>query len=166
MASHIRFWEGPPLPPLVPRGKLDLVVGFEPLEALRVLAEFGHEGSRVLVNQVAVPPIGVLMGRTEYPPMDRLMADMGALAAAVVALDAVELSHQAGDAQALNMVMMGALGGWGVLPLSAEELEAEVIGSLAARFAETNRRAFRLGAEAVRPHAEPSGGAPKAPVEN
>ncbi len=149
VASHIRFWEGPALPPLVPRGTLDLVVGFEPLEALRVLAEFGHPGTKVLTNEVAVPPIGVLMGRTTYPPKEQLMAHLNQLAAEVVSLDAVERAHQAGDAQALNMVMLGALGGWGLLPISAEALETQIIGSLAARFAETNRRAFRLGMEAV-----------------
>ncbi len=163
VASHIRFWQGPPLPPLVPRGALDLVVGFEPLEALRVLAEFGNAASRVLVNEVPVPPIGVLMGRTIYPSMGVLMGDLRRLSTEMVSVDAVDLSHQAGDAQALNMVMMGALGGWGVLPLSGEDLEAEVIGSLAARFAETNRRAFRLGMEAARVRGRCGGGADGAP---
>ncbi len=45
-------------------------MGFEPLEALRVLAEYGHAGTHAIVNEVAVPPIGVLMGRTKYPAMD------------------------------------------------------------------------------------------------
>ncbi len=67
------------------------------------------------------------------------MADIGSLAAGALSLDAVELSHQAGDAQALNMVMMGALG-VGLMPLSAAELEEEMIGSLPVRFADTNRR--------------------------
>ena len=165
VASHIRFWRGPALPPLVPRGKLDLVVGFEPLEALRVLAEYGHAGTHAIVNEVAVPPIGVLMGRTKYPAMDRLMADIGSLAAGALSLDAVELSHRAGDAQALNMVMMGALGG-GLMPLSAAELEEEMIGSLPVRFADTNRRAFRLGVGAAQRWARADGGVPRAPAEN
>ncbi|OPZ75231.1 MAG: indolepyruvate oxidoreductase subunit beta [Actinobacteria bacterium ADurb.Bin444] len=78
----------------------------------------------------------------------------------------MELSHRAGDAQALNMVMMGALGGWGLMPLSAAELEEEMIGSLPVRFADTNRRAFRLGVGAAQRWARADGGVPRAPVEN
>lgn len=150
VASHVRFWRGPALPPLVPRGSADIILGFEPLEALRILAEFGHSQTRVLVNTRPVPPIGVLMGRNTYPEQDALMGNLASLSGEVIAIDAVELAHEAGDAQAVNMVMLGVLAASGSIPLSDEQLLEEIVGSLPKRFAATNERAFRLGVEAVR----------------
>lgn len=149
VASHVRFWQGPPLPPLVPRGQMDLLLAFEPLEAVRVLAEFGHDDTAVLVNTVAVPPVGVLTGRTVYPPVEELLRDLESLAGRVVAVDGLELAHQAGDAQVLNIVMLGGLLGMGLLPVGVEALEAEVARAFPARFLDMNRAALRLGHEAV-----------------
>lgn len=148
VASHVRFHHGSPLAPLVPRGEVDVVVGFEPLEALRVLAEYGWPGTLVLTNERAVPPIGVLQGKAEYPAADALFWQMGDLARAVVRFDAVTLAHEAGGAQSVNVVMLGALAGSAVLPLDPAALEAEV-ERLPARHREVNRRAFALGRRAV-----------------
>lgn len=148
VASHVRFGHGPPLAPLVPAGSLDIVLGFEPLEALRVLASFGRPGTLVLTNDRPVPPVGVLQGRVVYPPDDALFGAMAELAGRVVRLDAVSLAHQAGGPQSVNVVMLGALSGLGVLPLAPELLEAE-LGALPAHNREANRLAFALGREVV-----------------
>jgi len=62
VASHVRFHRGAPLPPLIPPGRADFVVGFEPLEALRVLCQLGGPHTGVLTSTGDVPPTGVLMG--------------------------------------------------------------------------------------------------------
>jgi indolepyruvate ferredoxin oxidoreductase, beta subunit len=151
VASHVRFWAGGPVPPLISRGHLDILVGFEPLETLRILCEFGTPDTLVLTNTVPIPPVGVLMGRSEYPPETHLMESFSALAGPVVALDAVELAHEAGDAQGLNVVMVGALVGLGVLPLTLEAMKAEVERSVPARFLAMNLKALDLGSAAVEP---------------
>ncbi len=149
VASHVRFWQGPPLPPLVPRGHMDLLLAFEPLEAVRVLAEFGHDATAVLVNTVPIPPVGVLTGRTTYPPADDLLRDMKALAGRVVPINGLELAHQAGEAQVLNIVMLGGLLGMGLLPIGVEALEEEVARAFPPRFLDFNGGALRLGTDAA-----------------
>jgi indolepyruvate ferredoxin oxidoreductase beta subunit len=149
VASHVRFWSGGPVPPLISRGHLDILVGFEPLETLRILCEFGTPGTLVLMNTVPIPPVGVLMGRSEYPPAERLSEDVRTLAGEVVAIDGVKLAHQAGDAQGLNLVLVGSLVGLGVLPLTLKAMKAEVERSVPARFLAMNLRALDLGSAAV-----------------
>lgn len=148
VASHVRFHRGAPLAPLVPQGSLDILVGFEPLEALRVLAQYGRPGTLVLTNDRAVPPVGVLQGRSEYPAEDVLFGSMAKLAGRVARLNAVNLAHEAGGPQSVNVVMLGALSGLAVLPLPRGFLQTEV-ERLSARHREANRRAFALGVEAV-----------------
>ena len=150
VASHVRYWRGGPVPPLISRGHLDVVVGFEPLEALRILSEFGTPRTLVLVNDIAIPPVGVLMGRAQYPPQARMLAQMRELAREVIAIDGVDLAHKAGDAQGLNLVMVGALLGLELLPLALDAMKAQVKSSVPPRFLDMNLRALELGSAAVR----------------
>ena len=67
-----------------------------------------------------------------------------------MALDATHLALEAlGDRQGANFVMMGAfLGATGILTL--EEVDAAVEEKMGQRFWELNKRALRIGHEAVR----------------
>lgn len=143
--SHVRFRESGPLPPLVVPGDLDLVVGFEPLEALRALCSHGSAATRVLTNDRPVPTTGSLMGRHDYPPSEEILAHLRSLAAEVRAFDAVSLAHEAGSAQALNLVMVGALVGAGLLPVTEARMRERMTALLPVRAASTNENAFALG---------------------
>ena len=61
----------------------------------------------------------------------------------------MELAHQAGDAQGLNLVMVGALLGLGLLPLTLDAMKAQVRTSVPVRFLDMNLRALELGSAAV-----------------
>lgn len=149
VASHVRFRKGGPLAPLVPEGSLDLVVGFEPLEALRVLCSHGSAATRVLTNDRPVPTTGTMMGRHDYPPPAALLARLRSLASDVRAFDAVPLAHRAGNAQALNLVMVGALVGSGLLPIAEGTMRERMAALLPARAAAVNDTAFALGVAAA-----------------
>ena len=51
VASHVRWTTGEPLPPLIPRNALDVLVAFEPMEAIRILTQFGCEKTAAIVNE-------------------------------------------------------------------------------------------------------------------
>lgn len=75
-----------------------------------------------------------------------------------VALDATHLALEAlGDRQGANFVMMGAfLGATGILTL--EEVDAAVEEKMSQRFWELNKRALRIGYEAVQALLDVGGG--------
>src|SRR4030043_2158604 len=57
--SHIRISAQKQLSPLIPKGKADIVVGLEPVEALRVLTQYGNRETGVIVNTRPLYPVAV-----------------------------------------------------------------------------------------------------------
>lgn len=151
--SHVRAAREATPGPLIPKGLADIILGFEPLETVRLLAEYGRETTRVVVNPRPVYPLAVQQGQATYPEAATLMAKLTSLAAEVLTVDATGLARQAGDMRAQNLAMVGALVGSGWLPLDAATFE-RVLGE---RFADDvltlNVEAFRLGLEQVRQRA-------------
>ena len=149
--SHVRAAREATPGPLIPKGLADVILGFEPLETLRLLVEYGRETTRVVVNPRPVYPLAVQQGQATYPEEAALMAKLTGLASEVLTVDATGLARQAGDIRAQNLAMVGALVGSGWLPLDAPTVE-RVLGE---RFADDvltlNVEAFRLGLEQVRP---------------
>jgi indolepyruvate ferredoxin oxidoreductase beta subunit len=148
--SHVRAARDATPGPLIPKGLADVILGFEPLEALRLLADYGRETTRVLVNPRPVYPLAVQQGEATYPDPAALMAKLTGLAAEVLTVDATGLARQAGDMRAQNLAMVGALVGSRWLPVEAPVVERV----LAERFADDvlalNLEAFRLGVEQMR----------------
>lgn len=149
--SHVRAAREETPGPLIPRGLVDIVVGFEPLEALRIVAEYGRETTRVVVNPRPVYPLAVQRGEATYPDPAELMAKLGGLAAEVVAVEATDLAREAGDVRAQNLAMVGALLGSGWLPVKGETVEAILGERFSDELLRLNREAFRLGFEDARP---------------
>ena len=148
--SHVRAARGETPGPLIPKGLVDIVVGFEPLETLRIIADYGRETTRVVVNPRPVYPLAVQAGEASYPDSRDLLETLGTLAAEVTVVEATELARRAGDVRAQNLAMVGALVGTGWLPIRPDA----VVRILGERFADEilrlNREAFRLGLEDVR----------------
>ena len=60
--SHVRASRDLTPGPLIPKGLVDVVVGFEPLETVRILTEYGRDSTRVVVNPRPVYPLAVQAG--------------------------------------------------------------------------------------------------------
>lgn len=150
VSSHVRAATDASPAPLIPRGLVDVLIGFEPLEVVRALREHGRPATRVLLNPRPVYPIAVQTGDARYPDPADLLRTIERLAAEVRVIPATDLAREAGDLRAQNIAMVGATAGTGWLPLTDDVIE----GVLAERFADEllalNRRAFRLGRDAAR----------------
>lgn len=148
--SHVRASRTVRPGPLIPKGLVDVVLGFEPLEALRVLTDYGRGTTRVVVNPRPVYPLAVQVGEATYPDLDELLATIGRIAADVLVVEGTDLARQAGDVRAQNLAMVGGLVGSGWLGLEASAVE-DILGE---RFSETlltlNRGAFHRGLRAAR----------------
>ena len=148
--SHVRAALDATPGPLVPKGMVDVVVAFEPLEALRILADYGRETTRVLVNPRPVYPLAVQVGEATYPDPAGLLDTLRRLAADVLVIESTELARQAGDMLAQNIALLGALAGSGWLPVEAATIEALLADRFLDEVLRVNRAAFRLGLEAAR----------------
>jgi indolepyruvate ferredoxin oxidoreductase, beta subunit len=128
--------------PMVASGGADLLVALEPGEALR-FAHFLSPQGVALVNERPVLPTTVTAGLAEYPPLPEIIAPLKAQCDKVIVLDATSLAAQAGTAQAMNVVMLGALSLY--IPLSEEHILEALSLVVPRRFLEANKRAFALG---------------------
>ena len=151
--SHVRAARDATPGPLIPKGLADIVLGFEPLETLRLLAEYGRETTRVVVNPRPVYPLAVQQGQATYPEPAELMAKLAGLAAEVLEVDATGLARQAGDVRAQNLAMVGGLVGSGWLPLDPEAVERVLAERFVDEILRLNLDAFRLGLDEVRQRA-------------
>jgi indolepyruvate ferredoxin oxidoreductase beta subunit len=128
--------------PMVPSGGADVLLGLVPAEALR----FGHYLSQdgvALINTQPVLPISVTAGKSDYPGLKDLIAPLRRICRDVRPIDATGLARKAGTAQAMNVVMLGALSKY--IPIK-EELLLEALGEVVPpKFLDVNRRAFQIG---------------------
>ena len=128
--------------PMVASGGADVLVALEPGEALRFV-DFLSPTGVVLVNTRAVLPSSVTCGKARYPPVPEILAPLKARCCKVIAMDATALAEKAGTAQAMNVVMLGALAGY--IPLSEELILQALSLVVPQRFLEANKKAFALG---------------------
>ncbi|RJS75737.1 indolepyruvate ferredoxin oxidoreductase subunit beta [Methanophagales archaeon] len=144
VVNHIRL--GCEFGPMVPVGGADVLLAFEPAEALRH-AHFLSRDGIVLVNINPILPTTVTTGKARYPALAEILTPLQGLCADIKSIDATELAFKAGNPRTMNVVMLGALSKF--IPLREEELIKSLSDSVPAKFLEVNRRAFELGKREV-----------------
>jgi len=147
--SHIRISKKRRMGPLIPVSKAHAVVGLEPIEALRVLPEYGNDEVVCIVNSRPVHPLGVIAGERDYPDLAEIESALTELSAKYYRVDATEIAMRLGASIMANVVMIGALSGAGLLPLSTDDVLKEIETSFPESKRELNREAFAIGVEAV-----------------
>ncbi|MCW6169046.1 MAG: indolepyruvate oxidoreductase subunit beta [Thermoplasmatales archaeon] len=134
--------------PIIPQGKVDIVMGFEPIEAVRA-AYRGHKDTYVLINSEKQVPVSLSMKAMEYPSDDfisRKLLDFKR----VVFLDASSMAIEAGSVRAVNTVMIGAALASSILPISLEDLEISLSKRFERKLLDINKKALQLGIEYAR----------------
>lgn len=144
--SHLRLSAESQYSAWIPEGQADIVVGLEPVEALRVIAEFGNPKTRVIVNPRPIYPIGVLSGEAKYPPVEEILGKLGELVDSVAVIEATEVGE---TVLVANMVMVGALAGSGLAPIAIASFEEAIAEIIAPKDLQSNLQAFKKGMEAI-----------------
>jgi len=143
--SHLRISRQAQYGPLIPSGQADVILGLEPVETLRVLAQYGNPAVTVITNSRPVYPLAVAIGAARYPTVEEIMSALEALSASAWLINATDIAVELGAPILANIIMVGALVGAGVLPLRPEEVEQEFQESLSDDRLELNLKAFRRG---------------------
>jgi len=134
--------------PLTPEGKCDVMVAVEPSEALRNI-QYLSRSSMVVLNTREVKPFTVFLGSSGYPALEEILDKLNKASERVIALDAARLAREAGNLQATNVVMLGALFGTGLMPIKVETAREMVQARVPAKAIDVNLKAFDLGYEEV-----------------
>jgi indolepyruvate ferredoxin oxidoreductase beta subunit len=82
--------------PLIPQGEVDILLGLEPMEALRAGIEYAGKRTVALVSLTKIPTANVSSGEKEYPPLEKIAASLTEHCKQVNMLDAESALLRAG----------------------------------------------------------------------
>jgi indolepyruvate ferredoxin oxidoreductase, beta subunit len=121
--SHLRIASEGVCSPQIPRGAAHMIVALEPIEAIRVLNDYGNPGVKVLCNTRVIHPVGVIRGDLSYPKLKDVRAWVDELSSAAWFIDATEKALELGNPILANVISVGALAATGVLPLERDQFK-------------------------------------------
>lgn len=130
--------------PLVTEGEADVLLAFEPLEALRTL-HYVKETGKVIVNSRPIMPATVASGAADYP--ENIFDKIKSVVPDVIIIDGISLAKEAGTTRAANVVLLGALSHF--LPFSEDDWSEVIKRRVPKKYVDANLKAFKLGREAV-----------------
>lgn len=136
--------------PLIEEGAADLLIAFEPTEALRSLNKINRE-SFVIVNSAPIVPFTVSLGISEYPELSLVFEELKAKIKNLVVIDAQKVAKEAGNIISENMVLLGAAVATPNFPVDKELIIQSMKENLPPQSVEVNLRAFERGFESVIP---------------
>ncbi|GAB4112363.1 MAG: indolepyruvate ferredoxin oxidoreductase subunit beta [Candidatus Caldatribacteriota bacterium] len=105
--------------PLIEKGSADLLIAFEPAEALRVLDKISNK-TFVVINSSPIIPFTVSLGISKYPEVEKIIEELKHITDHLLVLNAREIAREAGNIISENMVLMGAGAASPEFPLEKE----------------------------------------------
>ncbi|MDD2554027.1 MAG: indolepyruvate oxidoreductase subunit beta [Desulfotomaculaceae bacterium] len=142
VVSHVRIGDKINSP-LLPLKSADIIVGFEPAEAVRCLA-YLRENGIVVVNQKGIKPVTASLSDSDYDGRQMLTYLRNQIKNLVV-VNGESICAACGSSRVLNMALLGAAVSTGALGISYTELEKAVRKLLPAKLIDLNILALTLG---------------------
>lgn len=144
VTSHVRIGEDA-YSPLIPLGCADVIIAFEPAEAVRNLAFLKDgEAGTVIVNSVPVMPVTESLKSSGYTGGE-MIDYLKEKCKNVIVVDSDELCREFGSAKFFNVAILGVASGTGKLGIAGETLLDEIARRVPERFVEINKKAFLKG---------------------
>jgi len=148
--SHLRISEESAFSPQIPRGRAHMVAALEPMEALRVLKDYGNPEIRVICNTRPIHPIGVISGEQSYSPLEKLKEWIRSLSREAWFIDATEAAIRLGNPVLGNIISVGALAATDALPLTRKVFETVLNRRMSTDKVDLNLTAFDMGEAMIR----------------
>lgn len=146
VTSHIRIGEGA-FSPLIPEGKADVMIAFEPAEAVRNLS-YLKEGGVVVVSKKAVKPVTASLASKPYEGQE-MLDYLQKRVEHLIIVDGEQATERLGSAKVLNVVLLGAAIACNEIDISMEEIRDAVAKKVPEKFLDLNCRALEAGADCV-----------------
>ncbi|WQH64666.1 indolepyruvate oxidoreductase subunit beta [Methanosphaera sp. ISO3-F5] len=130
--------------PIIQEGGADLILSFEPVEALRALHK-SNKDSIIVTNTSPVLPSTINQQDVDYPEVDTIIKELEEKVAKVYAIDANKIALDAGHPLSMNMAMLGAATAISTFPLEKEDVISIMKDNLPPKSIEINLKAFEAG---------------------
>ena len=144
IVAHVRVGKNVQAP-LIETGKADIILGFELLEAARVLHMLRKNGT-VIVSTKYIPPstsVGVVLSQ------EKILAIIQDRAHKVYEIDGIGIANKLGNIMTVNTILLGALSGLPDNPVTKASLEKALADRFKEKYVSINLEAFKIGREQV-----------------
>lgn len=142
VSSHLRIG-AENVAPVVPSRHADILLAFELAEGARMIPKLAPNAGGV-INTDRIVPTNVALRQGVYLGGEYLEALKLALPHGVF-ISGTPLALKAGDARTLNIVLLGAASGAGILPFTEKEMRGAMASCVKPKFLKMNECAFDLG---------------------
>jgi len=129
------------------RGKVDYLLAFEPIEALRQI-EFLNRGSSIVFNEYKISPVTVSSGFATYPADNVIEKALKDSAKNIYSINATDKAVEIGNVKTMNIMLLGALTPF--LDINTETWKKAIKKFVPERFKELNLKAFHAGREIMK----------------
>jgi indolepyruvate ferredoxin oxidoreductase beta subunit len=129
---------------IIPEGETDLLLAFEPLEALRASPK-ANKNTAIIFNTSSIMPSNISASKFRYPDLDDITSNLKFISDNVFALDAESMAREAGHVLSLNMVMLGAATAVFKFPIDKKSILASMRNNLPEKSISINMNAFESG---------------------
>jgi indolepyruvate ferredoxin oxidoreductase beta subunit len=140
---------GPSKSSIIEEGTTDILLAFEPLEAVRALSKTNHE-TALVVNTSPIMPFNIIGSEHPYPDLKTILNELKKHSNHIYALDAEKMAHEAGHILSLNMVLLGGAAAIDGFILDKETIIQSMEKNLPPKSMEINLKAFNKGYKAVK----------------
>ena len=140
--SNVRF--GDIHSPLIMERTANILMGFEPAEALRYAQYITPDGYS-LVNNHPIPSPSFILSKETYPEINRILTQLKKYSEQVFALNATQLATELGKPIIQNIIMLGSLSAVPDLPLTNSALQMALKKQFRDQFYDLNLKAYQLG---------------------
>ncbi|MCK9478380.1 MAG: indolepyruvate oxidoreductase subunit beta [Firmicutes bacterium] len=126
--------------PVISEGEADIILAFEQLEAYRYLKFLKKDGTMIL-NTQKIAPMPVITGAASYP--EEIIEKLNKTGAKIIAIDALSAALKAGNAKAVNVVLIGVLAS--KTNIQKDIWQKAIEKTVPPRFLQVNQQAFEAG---------------------
>lgn len=130
--------------PIIELGSADLLISFEPVEALRAVSKISNE-TYIILNINPIYPFNLNESGDSYPDVEDVLTELNDKAKQVYALDADKIARESGHSLSMNMVMLGAATAVEGFPIEKETILNSMKANLPEKSLEINLKAFNTG---------------------
>ncbi|MCR5123225.1 MAG: indolepyruvate oxidoreductase subunit beta [Ruminococcus sp.] len=143
--SFLRVGEGA-FCPMFAEGTADIIIAFEPAEAVRMLPYLKEggctsEAHAVIVNTHPIMPVTAALSGSAYTGAE-MLEYLEKHVEKLILVDGEKACAEVGSPRALNMIMLGAAVRSGILPFDINAIEETMKATVKPQFIEMNSKAL------------------------
>jgi len=134
--------------PLIASGTADAILSSEPVETLRYI-QYSNKNTKIITSITPIIPFTVSVGMEKYPDTSLVFKELSNYGE-LYKIDAVKIAQDSGSLVTKNIVLLGALAAFDILPFKSEILLETIIENVPLKYREMNKKAFEGGLKAIK----------------